>query len=112
VQLLPCLTLAGKLLVVPVNRFQNYDIHFLRPDLLQDPSFFDRATGGFGMRLDATLSYQVWRGLSLELGYRLWKNRAGLGFTTSRSPEGDSLSPLHQVETLRQGLLLGLQWRF
>lgn len=111
-QLPPSWILAGNLMFVPTNRFQNTDVHFLRTDVLQDPSFFDQATGGFGVQFDVTASYRVWEGLFLEAGYRLWAMETGLGLSTARLPEGDLISPLHRASTLRQGLLLGMQYRF
>jgi len=101
-----------KVMFVPVNNFRDDDIHYLRTDLLQDPSFIDQATGGFGVMVDATATWRVWKGLSLEAGYRLWYNQAGMGLDIARTTQGDVVSPLHQVQTLRQGILLGLQYRF
>lgn len=103
---------AGKLLLVPVSHFHNSDIHYLRTDLLQDPSFCDQATGGYGVMGDLTVTYRVWRGLSLEAGYRLWDLESGSGLSVARTTEGDFVMPLHRAHTLRQGVLLGLQYRF
>jgi hypothetical protein len=105
-------TLGAKLMFVPVSNFRDDDIHYLRTDLLQDPSFIDQATGGFGVMLDATVSYRIWKSLSVEAGYRLWYNQAGMGLDYARTPQGDVVSPLHQVQTVRQGLLLGVYCRF
>ncbi len=105
-------TFGGKLMFVPANYFRDDDIHYLRADLLQDPSFIDQATGGFGVMFDGTVSYRVWQGLSLEAGYRLWYIQGGMGLDYARTTQGDVVSPLYNVQTLRQGILLGLQYRF
>jgi outer membrane protease len=105
-------TFGGKLMFVPANYFRDDDIHYLRTDLLQDPSFIDQATGGFGVMFDATVSYRVWQGLSLEAGYRLWYIQGGMGLDYARTTQGDIVAPLYNVQTLRQGILLGLQYRF
>lgn len=105
-------TVSVKAMFIPVNYFRDDDIHYLRDDLLQNPSFVDRATGGFGVMLDTTVGYRIWNGLSVEAGYRLWYSQAGMGLDTARTTQGDIISPLHQVTTLRQGVLLGLHYRF
>ena len=105
-------SICSKLMFVPANYFRDDDIHYLRTDLLQDPSFIDQATGGFGVMFDATVSYRIWQGLSLEAGYRLWYIQGGIGLDYARTTQGDIASPLYQVQTLRQGILLGLQYRF
>src|SRR5262249_8977274 len=38
-----------RVLFIPATNFRDSDVHFLRDDLRQDPSFVDRATGGFGV---------------------------------------------------------------
>ena len=86
-------TLGGKLMFAPVNNYRDDDIHYLRPDMLQNPSFLDQATGGFGVMVDATVTYRIWQGLSLEAGYRLWYNQAGLGFDTAHHAGGRNLAP-------------------
>ena len=42
-------SLKGRFYFIPYTEFENNDIHYLRTDLLQDPSFLDRAHGA-GLR--------------------------------------------------------------
>ena len=108
----PVWSLEGRIHAVPTTSFRDIDIHFLRDDVLHDPSFIDRASGGSGVMGDVTLRYRLWRGLQLEAGYRWWSLSSGAGQTTTRTPSGDLLSPLNDARTLRHGLTVGLLYQF
>jgi hypothetical protein len=104
--------LKSLLVLMPLMHLEVRDIHFLRDDLRKDPSIVDRATGGFGLIYDLRLSYRVWRGLSAEIGYRIFDATSGNGETIFRFNEGDSRVPFNEGNTTRQGLTLGLNYYF
>jgi hypothetical protein len=106
------LSLESRLFLVPYTEFENVDIHYLRTDLLRDPTFIDCASGGFGYMADVTLAWEVLPRLGLELGYRIWDMHVGDGISITRTPTGDFVSPLNHANTVRHGVLLGARWRF
>jgi hypothetical protein len=105
-------SLKGRFYFIPYADFENNDIHYLRTDLLQDPSFLDRAHGALGFQGDLTAAWNITPNLGLELGYRFWDIRSDSGISFTRTPGGDFVSPLNHAATLRHGVLLGLHWRF
>jgi hypothetical protein len=112
VQFSPRWSVRARLLFLPVTHFEMKDVHHLRPDLLQDPSVIDRATGGFGVIAEARFCYWLWRGLFLELGYRIWDVTSGDGAALIRATTGATELPLNGANTTRQGLVLGLNYQF
>jgi len=88
------------------------DVHHKRSDLLHDPSFHDEAGGGVGVQLDAGITYRVWRGLSVEVGYQYWWIKSGEGTSTARTPDGDFDGKLLENKTERLGPYLSVQYRF
>lgn len=113
IEILPKLSWGGRLVVVPWTHFQLRDIHHLRTDLRQDPSFEATADGGFGVLFDATLSYVVSRGLSIEAGYQVWDISSGEGTITARSLIlGDVREPLNEANSTRHGAMVGINYRF
>jgi Protochlamydia outer membrane protein len=105
-------SLESRVFFVPYTEFQNNDIHYLRTDLLNDPSFVDRADGGIGIMADLTLAWRILPHLGVEAGYRVWDIRSEGGVSFTRTPTDDFASPLNHAYTIRHGLLLGLTWRF
>jgi hypothetical protein len=105
------LSLRGEAVVLPHTFTQRDDIHHLRTDLLQNPSFAFSASGGIGYQLDAGLSYRVWQGLSIDAGYRLWGLESSTGRETARGVSGPSTLDAG-IETERAGPYLGVQYRF
>ncbi|GEM_PF-1413950 len=105
-------SLESRIFFIPYTEFTNTDIHYLRTDLLRDPSFIDRADGGLGVMADVTLAWRILPHLGLELGYRSWGIHSTDGVSFTRTPSGDFVSPLNHASTLRHGLLLGVTWRF
>lgn len=111
-QILENLSLESRLFFVPYTEFQNTDIHYLRTDLLRDPTFIDCASGGFGYMADVTLTWEIVPRLGLELGYRIWDMHVSDGISITRTPTGDFVSGLNHANTVRHGVLLGVHWRF
>lgn len=98
---------------IPGIQFRNEDIHFLRTDLLHDPSAIDRAGGGFGFIGDMRFSYWLGRGFFAEIGYRAFFAQSGIGETTIRTVNhGDLNLPFNYAQTFRQGVTLGLTYQF
>ncbi|HEV8641708.1 MAG TPA: hypothetical protein VGV13_11475 [Methylomirabilota bacterium] len=106
--------LAAKLsaVILPWSYSRLEDVHLLRSDLKQDPSFVAEAQGGFGVQLDAGLSYSVWRGLSAEAGFRYWRIDSGDGDTVARGVTGTAKSRLNEIIIERYGPYVGVTYRF
>ena len=105
-------SLESRVFFIPYTEFTNTDIHYLRTDLLRDPTFIDRANGGLGVMADVTLAWRILPHLGLELGYRVWDIHSTDGVSFTRTPTGDFASPLNHAATFRHGVLLGLHWQF
>ena len=96
-----------------LSYLNNEDVHHLRTDLAQDPSF--RMTGlGIGTNTDVNLRVRIWDRLYLTGGYRVWWNRV---LTADQwkiyGVDGSSATaPLTQFQTLRHGPTIGLTYSF
>lgn len=107
--------LSGRMSAAPVARLKNDDIHHLRPDLGQSPSFRAEATG-YGYGADLSVVYYITPRLAALAGYRYWKMKVKnetngqLAFPAG-SDEGIA-SDLNSFVTTRQGFLLGLSYAF
>ena len=105
-------SLLGTLAVIPISVFDNKDVHHLRGDLQQNPSF--SMTGyGVGADVDVGARFMITRNLAANLGYRLYYNRMLSGDLTVHPAAGSSESfPLTQFESLRHGFTAGLSVLF
>lgn len=103
----------GRAFFIPWTRYDSEDVHHLRTDLAQDPSFSTLATGGQGVQLEGALLLRLWRGLNAEAGYSYWDIRSGSG-TVEVFPAGrGSVSvPFNREHTRRQGVFFGLSYVF
>lgn len=102
----------GELAFIPVSYLQNDDIHHLRTDLQQDPSFYMYGYG-IGVDVGAGARYMVYDGWYLNAGYRFWWNYlldGNVNFYPVGSPSGSV--PLKQFQTMRYGFTLGLTKAF
>jgi hypothetical protein len=101
-----------KVSVSPVSVLYNEDVHHLRSDLQQDPSFSMWGVGvsanaGAGGKLSLT------RNLALTAGYRIMWNRTYAGEWQNHPIGGGSETvPLTEFQTIRHGVLLGLTGSF
>lgn len=103
----------AEMFFVPWSTFEQVDVHHLRTDLRQDPSFLSNATGGFGFEFEGALSYTIWAGLAVEGGFRYWKVKSGDGDTEVRTlTQGTSTIKFDGAETERYGPFVGLRYRF
>ena len=105
------LSARGEFMFLPYTETRRDDIHHLRTDLRQDPSFEFSASGGHGYQIDVGLTYRVWRELSVDAGYRYWRLESGTGRNVARGLTGTSVSDA-EIETERYGPYLGLRYRF
>ncbi len=96
-----------------LSYLNNEDVHQLRTDLAQDPSF--RMTGlGIGTNADANLRVRIWDRLYLTGGYRVWWNRvvAGDQWKIYGADGSSATAPLTEFQTLRHGPTVGLTYTF
>lgn len=106
------LALRGSVVLLPYTHTELEDTHHLRPELRQDPSSRSAADGGFGVQLDAGLTYTVWNGLSIDAGYRFWRIDAGSGTDTTFGVAGTSRNRLGEIIIERGGPYLGVTFRY
>ena len=96
-----------------LSYLNNEDVHHLRTDLAQDPSF--RMTGlGLGTNSDINLRIRIWDRLYLTGGYRVFWNRVLVGdqWKLYGSDGSSSTASLNQFQTLRHGPTVGLTYSF
>jgi len=72
-------------------------------------NFAIKADGGQGVTADFTVSYRIWRGLSVEAGYQIFHVTAGDG---SFRIGGVDASTFDRAISTRHGALVGLNYRF
>lgn len=106
------LTLGGKAAFIPYTSLDNRDVHYLRTDLAQNPSF--KMTGsGLGFNAEGTASVRLVSTLFFDLGYRFWYLNVSDGTWQSFSRTGAvSTAQLKELSSTRQGLTLGLRYSF
>ena len=113
VPLLSFLSVKASVFYIPVNYYHQSDVHHLRDDLRQDPSFISTATGGNGVQLEGSVSVRVWRRLTAEAGYQYWDIKSGQGTITQYNVDGTIGQGQHNVDnTRRQGVFFAINWIF
>ena len=106
------LSVLGTLALIPISVLDNKDVHHLRGDLKQNPSF-SMVGYGVGADMDVGARFMITRNLAANLGYRLYYNRVLSGDLTVYPVAGSSDSfPLTQFESLRHGFTAGLSLIF
>jgi hypothetical protein len=104
--------LQGSIALIPASFLDNSDIHHLRTDLQQNPSF-SMLGFGVGADLDAGVKVMIVRNLFFNLGYRFWWNRMLTGTLTTYPVGAASDSfPLTQFQTYRYGATFGISYTF
>lgn len=107
------MAIKGSAFYIPVSRYENEDIHHLRTDLRQNPSFLTTATGGNGIQLEGSVLIRVWERLMIEAGYAYWDIRSGSGSVQALLSNGLVVVEPHNDEhTRRQGVFFGINWTF
>jgi hypothetical protein len=103
----------GSLALLPISVVENKDIHHQRSDLRQNPSSISMLGVGIGADADVGVKFMFTKNVGLNIGYRVWWNRALDGNMTFHYSDGSSSSyPLTQFESLRHGLTAGLNFTF
>jgi hypothetical protein len=100
----------GSAFYLPYTIHRNRDVHHLRSDLQQDPSFLTTASGGNGVQLEAGVQVRAWRQVTLEAGYMYWDVRSGTGTVEAYTTSGVGTEPHNEENTRRQGVYFGLSW--
>ena len=110
-ELSQAMSLGLRLNYSPSTYLSNEDIHHLRTDLRQDPSF---SMTGFGQAIDLQLDwqYRFMEQAEFSIGYRYWDRKVTSGDWYAYSTSGTSSAPLLEMQTTRQGLTLGLNFIF
>ncbi|MBK9308263.1 MAG: hypothetical protein IPM58_14550 [Nitrospira sp.] len=101
-----------KVSVSPVSLLYNEDVHHLRSDLQQDPSFSMWGIG-VGATAGAGVKFSLTGNLALTGGYRVMWNRTYDGEWKNHPIGGgtDRVS-LNEFQTIRHGVLIGLTGSF
>jgi len=111
-QLTRYLGLQGSVALNPLSILNNKDIHHLRSDLQQNPSFSMLGIG-IGGDADVGIKVMIVRNLFFNLGYRVWWNQTYTGTLTGYPVGAASASfPLTQFQSLRHGTTFGLNFTF
>jgi len=102
----------GTLAFIPASLLDNKDVHHLRGDLSQDPSF-SMVGYGVGADVDVGARFMITTNLAANLGYRMYYNRVLSGHLTVHPAVGSTESfPLTQFESLRHGFTANLSLTF
>jgi len=105
-------SISGSAAFIPYTSLKNEDIHHLRTDLRQDPSFSMSGTG-IGANFDVSVSYMIVKQLFFDLGYRYWWLKVTDGDWNSHPAGGPTIpAELNEFQTIRQGVTLGLNYKF
>jgi hypothetical protein len=106
------LSVLGTLAFIPASLLDNKDVHHLRGDLSQDPSF-SMVGYGVGADVDVGARFMITTNLAANLGYRMYYNRVLSGHLTTHPAVGSAESfPLTQFESLRHGFTASLSLTF
>ncbi len=103
----------ARVFFIPWTHSELKDVHHLRTDLKQNPSFASRAEGGFGTQLEGGLTYTPWPWLTFEAGYQYWGINPGEGVKYTYSiGAGTFRDKLNEQKIERYGPYVGVQGRF
>ncbi len=110
------LSVLGTVAFSPVSILDNNDIHHLRTSgpsaLAQDPSI-SMSGYSIGTNADISARFAIARGFFVNVGYRVWWNKALDGEVTFNSLSGGSSThPLVEFQSFRHGLTAGLSYTF
>jgi hypothetical protein len=110
-QLLPRVEIDAKAAFL-LTWLKNEDVHHLRTDLGQDPSF--RMTGvGIGTNADIGVRIMLLQRLYLTGGYRVWWTKVTDGDWRVYGADGSTLSAnLNEFQSLRHGPTVSLTYQF
>lgn len=106
------LSLKSHIVGLPYVDYELEDVHHLRADLRKDPSFSSESTEGWGIELDAALSYRDRKGFQVEAGYRYSRIDSGRGDKFTHAPTGTIRDRLNNTTFERYGPYLAVQYRW
>lgn len=107
-------TISGTLAYSPLTKVENEDIHLLRTDLAQSPSFKLDADGDT-VNAELNLSYHFTRNVTGHAGLRYWKAKVEnerAGWSAFPAGGGREFADLNELESERKGLILGVSYTF
>jgi hypothetical protein len=105
------LLLKGATILIPYTEYRGEGIWNLRSNFRQDPSFEHRANGGYGLQLDASLIYRISEVFEIDLGYRYWYMKSGVGTDTTYFSSGTVIeTQFNEAVSKRAGVFLGLNY--
>ena len=111
-QVVPRLSIDGRVVFIPRASMQNKDIHHLRSDLQKNPSFSMSGTG-MGVNADVSASVMIINQLFVTVGYRYWWLEVTDGTWRNHPVSGASSTVnLNELRSIRQGVTLGLTYTF
>ena len=91
--------------------FENDDVHLLRDDLQQDPSFHSEGDGD-GLEFEGRLTIRLTPLFGLRIGYRKWELETDGGTDTAFAVgEAPVTGRMDRFKTSREGLIVGLVFR-
>jgi hypothetical protein len=106
------LNFKGTIVGLPLSWYDLEDVHHLRTDLRRNPSFSSESDDGWGIGLDGALAYPIWKGLSVEAGYRYWRIDSGEGDKFTHALTGTTRAKLNNTTFERYGPHLALEYRW
>ena len=100
-------------LVFLLSRMHNEDVHNLRTDLAQNPSF-KMSGAGVGTNADVNVKVMLLQGLYLSGGYRVWFNSVlwDRDWKIYGANGTSATAPLNEFYTLRHGPTISLNYVF
>ncbi|MEE9590968.1 MAG: hypothetical protein V3W26_00490, partial [Thermodesulfobacteriota bacterium] len=106
-------SLEGIAIFIPYTEYTGEGIWNLRTDFRKDPSFRHRANGGYGLQLDASIIYRISEVFEVDLGYRYWYMKSGVGTDTTYFSSGAVVTTqFNEAVSKREGGFLGLSYIF
>ncbi|MBI3358007.1 MAG: hypothetical protein HY037_00200 [Nitrospirae bacterium] len=105
-------SLDGSVIWIQYTSMKNEDIHHLRDSLQQNPSFSMSGTG-MGVNTEIAGKLMITQNLFFNVGYRYWWVRVTDG-TLQGYPvkEASFIANLNELQSVRQGVTLGLDYKF
>ena len=111
-QIFPRVSVDAKLVFL-LSRMYNEDVHNVRTDLAQNPSF-KMSGAGVGTTADVSVKVMLLQGLYLSGGYRVWFNSVlwDKDWTIYGANGTSATAPLNEFYTLRYGPTVSLSYVF
>lgn len=102
----------AQLAFIPYSRLLNRDIHHLRIDLQQDPSFEMNGTG-VGYNMKAGFKYRLTKRLSFLAGYKYWRIEVRDSVWKNFPVAGEaSVANLNEFTSYRNGAVAEVKYQF